>query len=112
MKRILIVTIAFWVLLLSPGLCLAGALEHYCGDNSREATCSHEDDCAGDPCTGEALRPDAAAGLRTMPVGAAPSPDGFSAGTGRPRPSLPLQARLFPDRAPSPRPGTGLPLLS
>lgn len=50
MKRTLLTALAFWVLLLSPGLCLAGAIEHLCADCPDRTACSHEDDCDNDPC--------------------------------------------------------------
>jgi hypothetical protein len=58
MNRTLLTAFAFWVLLLSPGLCLAGAIEHLCADCPEQAACSHEDDCENDPCV-EVLPPPA-----------------------------------------------------
>jgi len=46
--------LTLWVLLLSPGLCLAGVLEHFCVDSPQGDSCEHEDFCASDPC-GELL---------------------------------------------------------
>lgn len=54
MKRIIMTFLALWVLLLSPGLCLSGALEHFCADSPAGSSCEHENDCANDPC-GEIL---------------------------------------------------------
>jgi len=54
MKRILMTSLTLWVLLLSPGLCLSGTLEHLCADNPTGDSCEHENDCASDPC-GELL---------------------------------------------------------
>ena len=42
--------LTLWVLLLSPGLCLAGVLEHICVDSPKGTSCEHENDCALDPC--------------------------------------------------------------
>ena len=112
MNRILLIIIAFWVLMLSPGLCLAGALEHLCDDSPQEATCNHEDDCANDPCSGEVLRPDSATGQFVISVADAPVQDRLSAQTEFIRTDSFLDALFFPDRANLPRPASDLPLLS
>ncbi|MFN0149250.1 MAG: hypothetical protein ACKVU1_00895 [bacterium] len=45
-----IVLLAVWTLLLVPVFCLGGILSHACGGHTEER-CSHEDDCAVDPCS-------------------------------------------------------------
>lgn len=112
MKRILLITIAFWVLLASPGLCLAGALEHMCADNPHGDTCAHEDDCANDPCSGEVLRPDSSTNNFISSIDTAIVPDCLSAEAGFFPTFTILDALLFPDRANLPRPVSDLPLLS
>ena len=65
---------ALWALLLAPGLCLAGALEHLCSDCTEGASCGHEDDCADDPCGDVLLRPDTdSSGGVSAPSSAAPT---------------------------------------
>jgi hypothetical protein len=77
MIRILITTLAVWVLLLSPGLCLAGALEHLCEDcpeDITDITCEHEEDCTADPCGEVLLRPDTASIISALaPVAVLPT---------------------------------------
>lgn len=50
MNKILLITVAFWVLLFGPGLCIAGVIDHICDDCVEETACGHEDDCDSDPC--------------------------------------------------------------
>jgi hypothetical protein len=50
MKQVLMAFLTLWVLLLSPGLCLSGVLEHFCADNPAGTSCEHENDCSSDPC--------------------------------------------------------------
>lgn len=50
MRGFLLTTIGLWVLAL-PVLCLAGVTAHPCGDCG-VSLCSHEEDCAEDPCPG------------------------------------------------------------
>jgi hypothetical protein len=50
MNKIILITIALWVLLLGPGLCIAGVIDHICNDCVEETTCGHEDNCDSDPC--------------------------------------------------------------
>lgn len=45
-----IVLLAVWTLLLVPVFCQGGILSHACGGHTEER-CSHEDDCAVDPCS-------------------------------------------------------------
>ena len=112
MNRKLLLIISFWVLLLSPGLCLAGALEHLCDDSPQEATCNHEDDCASDPCSGEVLRPDSSTSQLVISVDGAPVQDRLDAQPGFLRTVPFLDTLFFPDRANLPRPASDLPLLS
>lgn len=112
MNRIFLTTLAIWVLLLSPWLCLAGALEHFCGDCPESSACEHEDDCANDPCAIDLLPPGSAKNLNvTISV---PLPvQGLLV-------IVPIQAdplhfpvaALLPLRDNLPLPENGLPLLS
>lgn len=108
----MLIIFAFWVLLLSPGLCLAGALEHICGDCPGSITCAHEDDCANDPCDEELLRPDSPARFLAKTYGSV-----LVQGHLTPEPchvdTYPVRdASLLPIRANLPRPESDLPLLS
>ncbi|MFQ5502968.1 MAG: hypothetical protein ACE5EQ_11825 [Phycisphaerae bacterium] len=49
MKRIGIILITVWALLLMPALCTAGVILHACACGA-ETGCSHEDGCSDDPC--------------------------------------------------------------
>ena len=103
---------AFWVLLLSPGLCLAGTLEHICGDCPGSITCEHEDDCANDPCSEELLRPDSPKRFFAKTHGSV-----LVQGSLTPEPGLvdvhpARDASLLPIRANLPCPLSDLPLLS
>lgn len=71
MLRVLITTMALWALSLSPGLCLAGALEHPCTSCPEEAFCAHEEACVDDPCSDVLLRPDASLGANDEPAAVA-----------------------------------------
>jgi len=48
MKGIFLTAVGIWVFL-SPMLCLSGLAAHACGDCG-ESLCSHEEECADDPC--------------------------------------------------------------
>ncbi len=62
MNRVFFSTLALWVLLLSPVLCLAGVLEHLCVACPENTCCDHEEDCAYDPCAEVLQVPDSAQG--------------------------------------------------
>ncbi len=55
------ILLTLWVLLLSPGLCLAGAIEHPCPDCPQGFSCEHEESCPTDPCV--EMIPQSAPGL-------------------------------------------------
>jgi hypothetical protein len=112
MKRMLLITIAIWVLLLSPGLCLAGTLEHFCADSSHNESCAHEDDCSNDPCSGEVLRPDATTNLFVIAVDAALVSNRLDTGTDLREAFSFLDTLFIPDRTNIPVPDSDLPLLS
>jgi len=50
MSRTFFTLLALWSLLLVPSLCVAGTLEHLCGECPEETGCGHEEDCLDDPC--------------------------------------------------------------
>lgn len=111
MKRVLFTTLTFWVLLLSPVLCLAGVLEHLCADCPERTSCDHEEDCVSDPCVDIVQVPDTASHAsgpaRTVvldPRFIAPLPGLFES------PPLSLTADLR-TRGNLPRPESDLPLL-
>ena len=112
MKKILLTVLAFWVLLLSPGLCLAGALEHFCGDCPESSACEHEDECANDPCAIDLLPPGSAKNLNVSISGAVPIQVSFAIDSIHPDPLHFPEAALSPVRDNLPRPESDLPLLS
>jgi len=112
MNRILLTTLAFWVLLLSPGLCLAGALEHICGDCSESSACEHEDDCANDPCAIDLLPPVSAKNLSKIIIVSVPVQGSFALESIHADPLHFPIASLSPVRDNLPRPESDLPLLS
>lgn len=57
MRRLLLPILTIWAIVASPGLCVAGVLEHLCAGCPETASCEHEDDCAVDPCVDSAVRP-------------------------------------------------------
>jgi len=100
MTRLVLTALALWVLLLGPGLCMAGTIEHACPGCEQETTCEHEDACPDDPCETQLLRPDgtsiviAAAPIASVPpslLAAASSActTGSRAATGPSHPNLP-----------------------
>ncbi len=108
----MLIIFAFWVLLLSPGLCLAGTLEHICGECPGSITCEHEDDCVNDPYGEELLRPDSPTRFFAKAHGSVLVQDSLT-----PEPPLadthPVRdASLLPIRANLPRPESDLPLLN
>ncbi|MCA9726539.1 MAG: hypothetical protein R3E12_15745 [Candidatus Eisenbacteria bacterium] len=58
--RAILPVLALWALLIGPGLCVTGALEHLCKDEGQATatSCEHEEDCATDPCGDWVLRLD------------------------------------------------------
>lgn len=53
------VILTLWALLASPGLCLAGLIEHICADAPEdEVACGHEEACSEDPCLDAMVRPE------------------------------------------------------
>ena len=106
MSHLALLTFAFWALLLGPGLCVGGVVEHLCaGCPEEEASdCSHEEVCSEDPCSDEVLRPDAPLlGRDVLSSALLPSPDQFVT-----RPS-PDDARTFDDPVSSPPDGLPYP---
>jgi hypothetical protein len=58
MIRTFFAILTLWALLASPGLCLAGLMEHACADAPEtEASCGHEETCAEDPCLDSPILP-------------------------------------------------------
>ncbi|MEZ4647182.1 MAG: hypothetical protein R3E97_00105 [Candidatus Eisenbacteria bacterium] len=57
MRNFLLPILAIWAIVASPGLCVAGVLEHLCAGCPETVACDHEDDCAVDPCVDSAVRP-------------------------------------------------------
>jgi len=112
MKKILLTVLAFWVLLLSPGLCLAGALEHICGDCPDSSACEHEDDCSNDPCAIDLLPPGSANYLGKIISVAVSVQGSFAIGSIHADPLHFPIALLPPVRDNLPRPESDLPLLS
>jgi len=55
MKNTFLGIFTLWALLLAPGLCVGGLVEHACVDCT-EISCSHEQDCTDDPCNEAMLR--------------------------------------------------------
>lgn len=55
--RYLLALLAVWAIILGPGLCVGGVLEHLGLDCAPVATCDHEEDCASDPCLEPVVRP-------------------------------------------------------
>jgi hypothetical protein len=51
-----------WSILIAPGLCSAGWIEHLCADHE-DTACGHETECFDDPCASPTLRPDRSEGL-------------------------------------------------
>ena len=110
MKRILLATLALWALLLAPGLCLAGALEHLCADCPEGASCGHEDDCIDDPCGDVLLRPAISSNSGVSALSLAVSSAALPAAP-RPRTLSPLlRAPSLPGKK-LPHPESDLPLL-
>lgn len=58
MKRILLILVVLWTLLLGTELCLAGAHEHPCMDCSEGISCDHEEAGTADSCGKLMLRRD------------------------------------------------------
>lgn len=59
MIRTFFVILTLWALLASPGLCLAGLIEHICADAPEdEVACGHEEACSEDPCLDALVRPE------------------------------------------------------
>jgi hypothetical protein len=110
MKRILLTTVAFWVLLLSPGLCVAGALEHVCAGCPEGITCEHEEDCTADPCGEVLLRPEVASSTVSIPVAVLPQ-SFITSGSSVLDPEHLLRVSHLPARRNLPRPQSDLPLL-
>lgn len=48
--KYVILTAAIGTLLVIPALCLADLIEHPCSCKGGSDSCSHEEDCSGDPC--------------------------------------------------------------
>jgi len=111
MKRNIFIPIAIWMLALRS-LCLAGVLEHICGDCPESITCGHEENCAADPCVETLQRPDSSSG----DDGRAPAvlfASGFiTSGSNFPAPQFFTHASLLTDRANLPRPESDVPLLN
>jgi hypothetical protein len=112
MKRILLTTLAFWVLLLSPGLCLSGALAHICGDCPESSACEHEDDCANDPCAIDLLPPGTVKIINVSVSPAVPVQGSVDHESIHADPLNFPVASLPPLRDNLPRPESDLPLLS
>jgi hypothetical protein len=113
LERSLFTSLALWTLLLGPGLCLAGTLQHLCTDCSEgsEIACEHEEDCANDPCADVVLRLDSEsiAWKPVPPLAVVPSP-------GRPAPYSLDMGPIFQELPPLPeknlpRPESEFPLL-
>ena len=108
--RPFVTLLALWALVV-PTLCLAGAFGHACGscdDCGNEIACTHEEECLGDPCTEEIIRPASRVGVpATLPFAtvAAPLPPVRVASAPTVRPI----SRQFP--SPLPLPESDLPLL-
>ncbi len=56
-RIILFSAFTIWSVLIAPGLCSAGWIEHLCADHE-DAACGHETECVDDPCASPTLRPD------------------------------------------------------
>ena len=112
MKRTMLTIFVFWVLLLSPGLCLAGMLEHICGDCPGSITCEHEDDCVNDPCVEELLRPDSPKLFFAKTHGSVLVQSSLTPESGIVDARPVRNASLLPIRANLPLPVSDLPLLS
>jgi hypothetical protein len=97
---------------LSPGLCLAGALEHICGDCPTSSACEHEDDCANDPCAIDLLPPGSAKNLGKIIIVAVPVQGTFAVESHHADSLHFPVASLPPVRDNLPRPESDLPLLS
>lgn len=112
MKHTLLLATALWVFLLSPGFCLAGAIEHVCADCPQGISCGHEEDCGADPCGEPVLRIDPHTDVCAPALLPALDPDSVSPGT------VSAAALCFPCRPPSPSsdnlpcPDSDLPLLN
>lgn len=110
MKRSLVAIVALWAILLGPGLCLAGALDHLCSDCTEQMACGHEDRCAEDPCTETLLRPDTGVNDRE-PTPPPAVNSGFASGPPRAFQHSRNSAELPPtSRKNLPRPESDLPL--
>lgn len=109
--RYLLALLAVWAIILGPGLCVGGVLEHLCLDCAPAAACDHEEDCAADPCLEPVVQPIAsAASVLLLPVVAlivrlyAPPTEPPSACSG-------FADRILPERKNLSRPESDLPLL-
>jgi hypothetical protein len=52
----MLIVVTIWSILVAPGLCSAGWIDHLCADHE-DAACEHETDCMDDPCESPSLRP-------------------------------------------------------
>jgi hypothetical protein len=55
-RTILFFAFTIWSILLAPGLCSAGWIDHLCADHD-DASCGHEAECQDDPCASLSLKP-------------------------------------------------------
>ncbi len=111
MKRVLLTSLAIWVLLLGPGLCMSGTLEHLCIDCSEGISCEHEEDCIADPCVENMQRPDTTASSSGPATIAAVVPGCVTSDPNLPGTTLTEGASLLAYRMNLPRPESDLPLL-
>ncbi len=94
----------------APILCMGGMVQHAC-DCGRETVCSHESDCASDPC-GDALRGDESSSVK---VAISPAETECLSSLGLPELAQPLKwvvtEPLASDLRALPYPPSDLPLL-